>query len=67
MFKDYTHEQAVKDFARWLKRDSTAPWYVLKPPTTKEIRDALRGKNLSCWCPLDRPCHADVLLELANR
>lgn len=28
---------------------------------------ALRGKNLACWCPLDHPCHADVLLELANR
>jgi hypothetical protein len=28
--------------------------------------DQLRGKNLACWCPLDQPCHADVLLELAN-
>lgn len=27
---------------------------------------ALRGKNLACWCPLDQPCHSDVLLELAN-
>lgn len=27
----------------------------------------LRGKNLACWCPLDEPCHADVLLEVANR
>lgn len=27
----------------------------------------LRGKNLACWCPLDQPCHADVLLEIANR
>lgn len=26
----------------------------------------LCGKNLACWCPLDQPCHADVLLELAN-
>jgi hypothetical protein len=26
----------------------------------------LQGKNLACWCPLDQPCHADVLLELAN-
>lgn len=26
----------------------------------------LRGKNLACFCPLDRPCHADTLLELAN-
>jgi hypothetical protein len=27
----------------------------------------LRGKNLACWCRLDQPCHADVLLEVANR
>ena len=27
----------------------------------------LRGKNLACWCPLDQPCHADVLLEVANK
>lgn len=26
----------------------------------------LRGKNLACWCPMNQPCHADVLLELAN-
>ena len=25
----------------------------------------LRGHDLACWCPLDVPCHADVLLELA--
>ncbi len=29
--------------------------------------DELRGKNLACFCPLDQPCHADVLLELANK
>ncbi len=26
----------------------------------------LRGKELMCWCSLQAPCHADVLLELAN-
>lgn len=26
----------------------------------------LRGHDLACWCRLDQPCHADVLLELAN-
>lgn len=26
----------------------------------------LRGKNLACFCPAGSPCHADVLLELAN-
>jgi hypothetical protein len=27
---------------------------------------SLRGKDLACWCRLDQPCHADVLLEIAN-
>jgi len=27
----------------------------------------LTGHDLACWCPLDGPCHADVLLERANR
>ena len=26
----------------------------------------LRGKNLACWCKTTEPCHADLLLELAN-
>ena len=26
----------------------------------------LRGKHLACWCAPDQPCHADVLLEMAN-
>lgn len=28
--------------------------------------EELRGKDLACYCPLDQPCHADVLLEWAN-
>ena len=27
----------------------------------------LRGKDLACWCPLDAPCHRNVLLEAANK
>lgn len=27
----------------------------------------LRGENLACWCRRGAPCHADVLLEIANR
>lgn len=27
----------------------------------------LRGKNLACFCSLDQPCHADILLQLANQ
>ena len=36
-------------------------------PSLDEIRRELAGKDLACWCPLDEPCHADVLLEIANR
>lgn len=31
-----------------------------------EIISEIRGKDLACWCPLDKQCHADVLLEIAN-
>lgn len=35
-------------------------------PMVSAIRRELAGHDLACWCPLDQPCHADVLLELAN-
>lgn len=31
------------------------------------LRRNLGGRDLVCWCPLHQPCHADVLLELANK
>jgi hypothetical protein len=34
--------------------------------TVDDIRRELRGRDLACYCPLDEPCHADVLLEFAN-
>lgn len=43
--------------------------YLRRAPSQGEVTqglERLRGKNLACWCPLDQPCHADVLLELAN-
>jgi hypothetical protein len=38
-------------------------------PSSKWIAawiEPLRGHDLACWCPLDQPCHADVLLELCR-
>lgn len=53
-----TVEQAVELFR----------WYVThSQPRLDLIRKELGGRDLCCWCPLDAPCHADVLLELANR
>lgn len=46
--------------------------YDRLPYTTDDLAE-LRGHDLACWCPLEdehgnrMPCHADVLLELANR
>lgn len=47
-----------QDHQAWLKRLNGHP--------SELIRSYLRGKDLACWCPLDQPCHADVLLEIAN-
>ena len=30
------------------------------------VKRELRGRNLACYCPLDAPCHTDVLLAVAN-
>lgn len=30
------------------------------------VKTKLRGKNLACYCRLDEPCHADILLRIAN-
>jgi len=34
--------------------------------TPETVRAELAGRDLVCWCPLDEPCHADVLLAVAN-
>lgn len=55
---------AVRAYSRWL-RGAADLHHVGFPPTRDEI-SALRGKNLMCWCAIGQPCHADILLELAN-
>ncbi len=32
----------------------------------REHLSRLTGRPLACWCSLDQPCHADVLIALAN-
>jgi len=31
-----------------------------------QVPHSLHDKDLACWCALDQPCHADVLLRIAN-
>lgn len=53
-------ERAYASLGRWVRR------LGLGINRKEQAQYELRGKNLACWCPLDQPCHADVLLELAN-
>jgi hypothetical protein len=32
-------------------------------PYDPHFLDPLIGKDLACWCPLNQPCHADLLLK----
>jgi hypothetical protein len=69
MWRNFNREDAVRSFRGWITRDLSYRSYEItfgKPPTCEEIKRELGGKNLACFCPLDRPCHADVLLEMAN-
>jgi hypothetical protein len=35
--------------------------------TVEDVRRELRGRDLYCFCKPGEPCHADVLIEVANR
>lgn len=61
---------AIGAFRDWLSGD---PWacgclddYEVQRRAILARLPKLRGRDLACWCPLDQPCHADVLLDLAN-
>lgn len=50
-----TREEVIAKYRIWL----------LKQPQLLDQLQQLRGKVLGCWCH-PKPCHGDVLLELAN-
>jgi len=67
---DEARKFCVNDFATWL--DTGFPncddirQYDEKRKWILDHVHELRGKDLACWCPAGQPCHADVLLRLAN-
>jgi len=56
---------AVAQHGRWMRGEIDAPSGA-EPPSADSIRGALGGHALACWCPLEGPCHADLLLAIAN-
>ena len=60
---------AAERFAVDLRGCVADPYDAAYPIEIRRIAEqigALRGLDLACYCPLDQPCHADVLLEVAN-
>jgi len=55
-----TLAEAIDCYRTWLNESDPGK------ETLKDARRELHGKNLACWCKLDQPCHAAVLLELVN-
>lgn len=60
-FKNKAEAQAaaVKLFRHWVEHNAPMNY-------VDRAKLALKGRDLCCWCALDQPCHADVLLEIAN-
>ncbi len=54
-----TRAQAVASYRRDLMAEKLRV-------SAADARIELRGHDLACWCSLDGPCHADVLLKVAN-
>lgn len=62
-FHSRTGAVARADAVARLRRriiNNSHPWGI------DRTRSELAGHDLACWCPLDQPCHADLLLEIAN-
>jgi hypothetical protein len=63
-----TSAQAVYRYKQWLTTAVSQPTGsgVNRALILKDLHQ-LRGRDLACWCPPSAPCHADVLLRLANQ
>jgi Domain of unknown function (DUF4326) len=71
--KDGTQEECVARFAAMLRGEFATDVRVTVAEQqayytmARRNRGRIKGKNVACWCDPGTPCHADVLLELANR
>ncbi len=61
--------KTADEFRRWLRGELRSNGVAggLRRVTLLARLKELHGKDLMCWCRADKPCHADVLLEIVNR
>ncbi len=64
--EERTPAEAVTAFRFWLTVDGCTAGIPERKRIILDDLHKLRGKNLACYCKEGNPCHADVLLELAN-
>ena len=55
---DGDRDQVMKKYREYL---------AANPSLVEDAKKELRGKNLACWCKPFEDCHADILLEIANK
>lgn len=63
---DAAQAKAVELCREWLNGTLDPTLSTSPPPSRDHIRAELGGHNLACWCRAGTPCHADILIELAN-
>jgi Domain of unknown function (DUF4326) len=63
---DAAQAKAVALSGDWLRGNLDPKLSPGDPPSLRLIRSELHGHNLACWCRPGTPCHADVLIEIAN-
>jgi hypothetical protein len=63
---DGSGEEATIELSAGMAVVMYRSWIADVLSTHRGYLDELRGRDLVCWCPIGLPCHADVLLELAN-
>jgi hypothetical protein len=64
--QDAAQAKAVELCRQWLRGTLDPKLSPGAPPSHDAIRAELKGNNLACWCRPGTPCHADVLIEIAN-
>ena len=54
--RDGTREEVIKKYSEWIEG---------RPVLQERIKNELKGSDLGCFCAPE-PCHADILLKIAN-
>jgi len=55
-----------KTIDEWMDAGGSGGMLLCLARRNPEVLNELSGKDLVCWCPLNKKCHADILLEIVK-